>query len=67
VTLKLGQPFYEPGSVLAATFEGKDGEPVVRRMVFDYEGFDQMGGVQGPPIHPNCRCDLEPVLGEEFA
>ncbi len=29
-------------------------------MVADYEAID------GPPLHPNCRCALQPRLDDEF-
>jgi hypothetical protein len=44
----LDSPFYEKGSVITP-----DGE---RPMKLDY------ASVHGPPLHPNCRCDVEPVL-----
>jgi hypothetical protein len=40
--------FYEQGSEI----QGKDGGT----MVADYESID------GPPLHPNCRCSLMPKL-----
>ena len=44
----LDQPFYRKGSTLTAA----DGSV----MNLDYSD------VQGPPLHPNDRCDLEPIL-----
>ena len=44
---KLGAPFYPRGSRIEA------GGAV---MELDYSDVD------GPPLHPNCRCDMEPVL-----
>ena len=29
-------------------------------MVADYEAID------GPPLHPNCRCSLQPKLDDEY-
>jgi hypothetical protein len=48
----LNQPFYAKGEVLA----GADGGA----MVLDYED------VQGPPLHPNCRCSMQPKLSDEL-
>jgi HK97 family phage portal protein len=44
--------FYEQGSEI----QGKDGGT----MVADYESID------GPPLHPNCRCSLMPQLDGEY-
>jgi hypothetical protein len=44
--------FYEQGSEI----QGKDGGT----MVADYESID------GPPLHPNCRCSLMPKLDGEY-
>lgn len=44
--------FYEKGSEI----QGKDGGT----MVADYESID------GPPLHPNCRCSLMPKLDGEY-
>ena len=30
-----------------------------REMLLDYED------IQGPPLHPNCRCSMQPLLSEE--
>ena len=46
----LGVPFYSQGTVLKGTQGGT--------MTLDYEA------VEGPPLHPFCRCDLLPVLRE---
>ena len=48
----LNQPFYAKGEVLT----GADGGA----MVLDYED------VQGPPLHPNCRCSMQPKLSDEL-
>ena len=48
----LGSSFYDRGSGIV----GKDGG----EMVFDYEAID------GPPLHPNCRCSLQPKLDDEY-
>lgn len=47
----LEDSFYGQGSEIL----GKDGNV----MVADYENID------GPPLHPNCRCSLQPVLDDE--
>ncbi|NBV60496.1 MAG: phage portal protein [Rhodobacteraceae bacterium] len=44
--------FYAQGSEI----QGKDGGT----MVADYESID------GPPLHPNCRCSLQPRLDDEL-
>ena len=44
--------FYGQGSEII----GKDGGV----MVADYESID------GPPLHPNCRCSLQPKLDDEY-
>jgi HK97 family phage portal protein len=48
----LEDSFYGEGSEII----GKDGGV----MVADYEAID------GPPLHPNCRCALQPRLDDEF-
>ena len=48
----LEESFYGEGSEII----GKDGGV----MVADYEDID------GPPLHPNCRCALQPRLDDEF-
>jgi hypothetical protein len=48
----LEESFYGEGSEII----GKDGGV----MVADYEAID------GPPLHPNCRCSLQPKLDDEF-
>jgi HK97 family phage portal protein len=48
----LDEPFYALGSTLVGT---KGGE-----MTFDY------GAVFAPPLHPNCRCTIEPVMVDRY-
>jgi HK97 family phage portal protein len=48
----LGESFYAKGSTLV----GADGG----EMVLDYED------IQGPPLHPNCRCSLQPRLRDDL-
>ena len=48
----VGESFYPKGTVIT----GADGGS----MVLDYENVD------GPPLHPNCRCSMLPEVGEEF-
>jgi hypothetical protein len=50
--VKLGEPFYKLGS----TIEVPKADGGFRRMTIDY------APVEGAPLHPNCRCDVEPVL-----
>ncbi len=52
VVVPLDEPFYRLGHRLAGADTGKV-------MKLDYSD------VTGPPLHPNCRCDLVPVLDEE--
>ncbi|MFA5583309.1 MAG: phage minor head protein, partial [Bacteriovoracaceae bacterium] len=49
-TIGLGKVFLKKGDTLSPT-----GEDV---RVFDYED------LPGPPLHPNCECDLEPIFIE---
>lgn len=46
--VQLGQNFLTTGQTLTGIRGGK--------MAIDYQD------VKGPPLHPNCRCDLEPVV-----
>jgi HK97 family phage portal protein len=48
----LGDSFYTKGEVLT----GADGN----EMVLDYENVD------GPPLHPNCRCSVQPQFDQEL-
>ena len=48
----LGESFYAKGSTLVGTDGGE--------MVLDYED------IQGPPLHPNCRCSLQPRLRDDL-
>jgi len=48
----LDQPFYSQGETLAVRGGGS--------MNLDFED------VQGPPLHPNCRCAMLPVLADDF-
>jgi len=51
VTQPLGKPFYAKGS--AIDVPGSD-----TPFAFDY------ADMQGAPVHPHCRCSVEPVLSE---
>jgi hypothetical protein len=62
-TLSLDESFYSPTDKLVVQFPLADGSLSQREMSFEYHG---PNGVQGPPLHPNCRCDLVPVLHERF-
>lgn len=48
----LDQPFYAQGTVIT----GADGGTYKA----DYEAID------GPPLHPNCRCAVQPVLVDDY-
>jgi len=48
----LGDSFFQKDSTLT----GADGG----EMVLDYENID------GPPLHPNCRCSMQPVFDDEM-
>lgn len=48
----VNEPFYARGTVLT----GADGS----EMTLDYEAID------GPPLHPNCRCSLQPQLVDDY-
>lgn len=52
--IPLDEPFFEYGTVLVGAETGKS-------MVLDYED------VMTPPLHPNCRCSMQPVLISDFA
>ena len=56
-SIGLGEPFYQKGDLL---FGVPDAEGKTREMLLDYEDVD------GPPLHPNCRCSMLPEVGEEF-
>ena len=49
--------FYQKGDLLFGT---PDAEGNRREMLMDYEDID------GPPLHPNCRCSLQPKLDDEY-
>jgi HK97 family phage portal protein len=49
-SIGLGDSFYARGELL----KGADGG----EMVLDYED------IKGPPLHPNCRCSMQPVLSD---
>jgi len=51
----LGIPYFAQGDELTVDFKGKD-----ISLPFGY------GSVQGPPLHPNCRCGLRPILIDDF-
>jgi len=51
-SIGVGDTFFKKGDILT----GADGGA----MVLDYED------VAGPPLHPNCRCSMLPVLDDEF-
>ena len=48
----VAKPFFALGDVL----ELKDGS----KMIIDY------ADVQAPPLHPNCRCDMIPVVDSDY-
>jgi HK97 family phage portal protein len=48
----INEPFYKQGDTLT----GADGG----ELALDYEAVD------GPPLHPNCRCSMQPVLVDDY-
>ena len=58
----LHEPFARLGEKVAATVNGR-----TRTLNINYAGFMSGGGLQGPPLHPNCRCDTIAVLDETYA
>ena len=48
----INEPFFGQGTVL----KGADGN----EMTLDYEAVD------GPPLHPNCRCSMQPKLIDDY-
>ena len=48
----LNESFYQKGQVLYGTDGGS--------LALDYENID------GPPLHPNCRCSMQPTFGEDM-
>jgi HK97 family phage portal protein len=48
----INDPFYKQGDTLT----GADGG----ELALDYEAVD------GPPLHPNCRCSMQPVLVDDY-
>ena len=55
-SIGLGEAFYQKGDLL---FGVPDAQGNTREMLLDYED------IQGPPLHPNCRCSMQPLLSEE--
>jgi hypothetical protein len=53
----LEDSFYQKGDLLFGT---PDAEGNRREMLMDYEDID------GPPLHPNCRCSMQPKLDDEY-
>jgi hypothetical protein len=51
-SIGLNEPFYKQGDVLT----GADGGS----MMLDFED------VGGPPLHPNCRCSMQPAFDAEM-
>lgn len=62
-SIPLGQSFFDLGKELKAEFELQDGTKKERTMVLDYSPDGR--GLTIPPVHPNCRCDVLPVLPDE--
>jgi uncharacterized protein with gpF-like domain len=55
--IALNEPFYQKGDLL---FGVADGDGKNREMLLDYED------VNGPPLHPNCRCSMQPAFDAEM-
>jgi hypothetical protein len=53
----LEDSFYQKGDLLFGT---PDAEGNRREMLMDYED------IEGPPLHPNCRCSLQPRLISDY-
>jgi len=53
----VGDSFFKKGDVVLGV---PDADGNQKSMVLDYEDVD------GPPLHPNCRCSMLPEVGEEF-
>jgi hypothetical protein len=62
--IPLTDPIWEFGGEITASFTLKDGSVSQRSMSMNYEGYETFGGPIGPPIHPNCRCDMIPILDD---
>lgn len=56
-SIGVGDTFFQKGDLI---FGVPDESGKRREMVLDYED------VAGPPLHPNCRCSMLPVLDDEF-
>ena len=54
-SIGLNDSFYQKGDLL---FGVPDANGKTREMVLDYED------IKGPPLHPNCRCSMQPVLSD---
>lgn len=54
--IDIGEPYFEKGSTFPVT-DPDTGK--TRTMTLNYED------VEGPPLHPNCRCALMPVVPDE--
>jgi HK97 family phage portal protein len=59
IAVPLDAPFYSLGDVITAEVARKDGTIVERTLQINY------ADLQGPPIHPNCRCKVIPIVSEE--
>jgi len=57
-SIGVGDSFYQKGDLL---FGAPDKDGNRREMLMDYEDID------GPPLHPNCRCSLVPKLVGDYA
>jgi HK97 family phage portal protein len=53
----VGDSFFRKGDVVLGV---PDADGNQKSMILDYEDVD------GPPLHPNCRCSMLPEVGEEF-
>jgi HK97 family phage portal protein len=55
--IALNEPFYQKGDLL---FGVADNDGKNKEMLLDYED------VNGPPLHPNCRCSMQPAFDAEM-
>jgi HK97 family phage portal protein len=53
----LDEAFYQKGDLL---FGVPDANGKTREMVLDYED------IKGAPLHPNCRCSMQPLLDDDL-
>jgi len=55
-TMALGEPYFTEFDSMNVETVGAGGEPKTQTLSFEF------GAVDGPPLHPNCRCTLIEVM-----